>query len=134
MAAGKVLALRRKLSESVVVIFMSLISVGLFGRNSMANGSCSASMQRQRIDAFFALDLIEAHHRCFARKLDRGDDGVELGAVEIALELLAGLPFLHEQKGLALVDLGVETGLHAACGRPGRTQQRTQRAQNCRSL
>jgi hypothetical protein len=89
-------------------------------------------MKRQGIDALFPLNGVNPNHRRLAGELDRGDDRVELGHVEITIELFARLPILDEQQGLALVEVRIEPGVEAAGCDPRRSEHVSERAQQCR--
>ena len=54
-------------------------------------------MKRQSVHALFPFNRIDANHRRLAGKLDGCDDRIDLGSVEIAIELLPRLPFFDQQ-------------------------------------
>jgi hypothetical protein len=91
-------------------------------------------MERQGIHAFLPLDGINADHRRLAGKFDSCNDRVQLGRVEIALELLARLPIFDQQQSLSSVEIRIETGIQAARGNPRWSKYRSKSAQQCWSL
>lgn len=84
----------------------------------MADNSGGRSMKGQRIHPFLPFDRVDADHRGLAAKFNRGDDRIDFGRIEIALELRARFPFFHEEQRLGFVEVGVEMGSHAPCGCP----------------
>ena len=88
-------------------------------------------MKSQGVNPLLPFNRINTNDRGLTRKFDRCDDRVELVGIEIAFELFAGLPFLHEVQRLALIKVGVEVRLQAAGGSSRRTKQRTEGSQNC---
>lgn len=84
----------------------------------MADNSGGRSMKGQRIHPFLPFDRVNVNHGGLAAKFNRGDDRIDFGRIEIALELRARFPFFHEEQRLGFVEVGVEMGSHAPCGCP----------------
>ena len=78
-----------------------------------------ASIRRQAVHAFPPLHRVDANDGRLAGELDCRNDRIELGGVEIALELLARILIFDEQKGLASVEIRIQAGLQTA-GRDSR--------------
>jgi len=67
-------------------------------------------VKRQCIHTLLPLDGVNANHRCFAGEFDRPDNRIELGNIEITLELIARFPFFNEQKRFSFIKVRKETG------------------------
>ena len=92
-------------------------------------------MKRQGVDTLLPLDCVNTHHRRFARELDCGDNRIELGHIEISLEMLTRLPFFDQQQSLTSVEIRIETSIQAARRDPRWTEHGAKNAQqSCSSL
>src|SRR5258706_399591 len=86
-----------------------------------------AVAKRQDVHAFRPLDRIEAHDGGLAAEFDCRNDRIQFGGVEIALELLAGLPILDEQQGPAAVEIRIQAGIQTPPRDPPRSKHRVVR-------
>ena len=90
-------------------------------------------MERQSINALLPLNGVDPNYRCLAGEFDGCDNCVELGHIEIALELFARLPILDEQQGLALVEIRIEPRIEAARRDPRWSEHGSERTQQGRA-
>jgi hypothetical protein len=90
-------------------------------------------MKRKGVDTLFPLNNVDPNHRRLAGELYGRDNRVELGQIEIAIELFARLPILDQQQGLAFVEIRIETGIQATGCNPRWSKHRSERPQQGRS-
>jgi hypothetical protein len=79
-----------------------------------------AMVKRQCIHTLLPRDRVNANHWRLAGEFDRRDNRVELGSIEIVLELIARFPFFNEQKRFSFIEVREETDRETAGRYPRR--------------
>ena len=104
-----------------------------FRQGPAASVQWDTSMKRQYLDTLLPFDRVDANHRGLAGKIDCCNDRIELGHIEIPLELFARFPLFNDQQRLAPVEFRIETRIEASRRNPCRPEHRTKSAQQCQS-
>src|SRR5207245_2836807 len=93
--------------SDMIVVLLSVISAFAVATPTTSSPPVTGTtpMALQGFDPFFSLYQVNSNHRRLARKLYCRDKSIQLVAIQAGFELLACLPFFHEQKVFWLIQI-----------------------------